>query len=285
MPSSRGWYRLDPGQCRATLQGALPSGEFYLHARVPQLYGPSPLPQRGDTEFCIASDNFTNANARNCRGSQRPALFTAVKPAEGEQGHGHHARGRGRLRSRSGARCRHPAASRRGRLRPRPDRRRARREDRHRDPAIHQREQADRHRRRARGFLHAIDGRGAEARHRLHLVQRHRACGDGRDRHRGRQCGHDTRLVPGRARPLPAPGHYRHAEARYSRLRKPIDANGQTLASGGKPLAWGGATTLCTRAARFELYDHLDCTARGLTQAGFTAVELAGKGTATLRFK
>ena len=26
--NSRGWYRLDPGQCRATLQGPLPSGDF-----------------------------------------------------------------------------------------------------------------------------------------------------------------------------------------------------------------------------------------------------------------
>ena len=62
-----------------------------------------------------------------------------------------------------------------------------------------------------------------------------------------------------------------------------IDSSGQTLASGGKPLAWGGTTTLCTRAARFELYDHVDCTARGLTQAGFAAIEL--KASATVRFK
>ena len=63
-----------------------------------------------------------------------------------------------------------------------------------------------------------------------------------------------------------------------------IDTNGQALASGGKPLAWGGETTLCTRSAKFELYDHLDCVARGLTQSGFAAIEL-GKGTATIRFK
>ncbi len=31
-----------------------------------------------------------------------------------------------------------------------------------------------------------------------------------------------------------------------------VDANGQTLTSGGKPLAWGGGTTLCTRPARFD---------------------------------
>jgi uncharacterized membrane protein len=83
--SSRGWYRLDPGQCRNALQGKLPPGDLYLHARVPSLYGSSPLPQRGDTEFCVGTTDFSNANARNCRGGQRPALFTIVKPSETEQ--------------------------------------------------------------------------------------------------------------------------------------------------------------------------------------------------------
>ncbi|MET0444835.1 MAG: DUF1036 domain-containing protein, partial [Pseudorhodoplanes sp.] len=83
--SVRGWYRVDPGQCRAAMQGPLPSGDLYLHVRVPQLYGSSPMPQRGDTEFCIATDNFSSGNARHCKGTQRPGLFTAVKPAEVEK--------------------------------------------------------------------------------------------------------------------------------------------------------------------------------------------------------
>jgi uncharacterized membrane protein len=63
-----------------------------------------------------------------------------------------------------------------------------------------------------------------------------------------------------------------------------VDANGQTLTSGGKPLAWGGSTALCTRAAKFESYDHVDCSARGLTQTGFAAIEI-GQGPTTVRFK
>ena len=193
--SSRGWYRLDPGQCRATLQSPLPSGDFYLYARVPQLYGASPLPQRGEAEFCIGSDNFSNTGARNCRGSQRPALFSAVKPVEVEQGHvitlaeeagydSDQARDAGiqRLLAVAGY---DPGAI---------DGVRGEKTD----IAIRQfivRQQADRHCRRPRGFLHAIDGRGAKARHRLHLVQRHRARSHGSDRRRRRQCHHDTRLV------------------------------------------------------------------------------------------
>ena len=63
-----------------------------------------------------------------------------------------------------------------------------------------------------------------------------------------------------------------------------VDGNGQTLMSAGKPLAWGGSAVLCTRPARFETNDHSDCTARGLTQAGFAQIE-TGKGPAIVRFK
>ena len=42
---------------------------------------------------------------------------------------------------------------------------------------------------------------------------------------------------------------------------------------------------LCTRDFKFELSDHKDCAANGLTAAGFAAVELPGRAGATVRFK
>ena len=84
--ATRGWYRVDPGQCRNVLQGNVPVGQLYLHARVPALYGPSPLPQEGHADFCVANDSFVIGNARNCRAGQKPVRFTAVKPLETEQG-------------------------------------------------------------------------------------------------------------------------------------------------------------------------------------------------------
>ena len=63
-----------------------------------------------------------------------------------------------------------------------------------------------------------------------------------------------------------------------------IDANGNAIKRGDKPLAWGGDTVLCTRNVKFELADHANRAARGLTSAGFAAIELAGRG-ATVRFK
>jgi uncharacterized membrane protein len=53
----------------------------------------------------------------------------------------------------------------------------------------------------------------------------------------------------------------------------------------GRPLTWGGRTMLCTRETSFEISDHKECKARGLSTAGFASVELAAQGATTLRFK
>jgi uncharacterized membrane protein len=85
--ATRGWFRLDPGQCRAVLQGSLPGQGLYIHARALGVYGGSPLPQQGHADFCIAAENFVLAGAQRCsRAGQTLARFTAVRPAEGEKG-------------------------------------------------------------------------------------------------------------------------------------------------------------------------------------------------------
>src|ERR1700710_1931403 len=40
----RGWFRIDPGQCRTVIQGAPPGETLYLHARALPVYGGSPPP-------------------------------------------------------------------------------------------------------------------------------------------------------------------------------------------------------------------------------------------------
>src|SRR3954451_13236523 len=56
--ATRGWFRLDPGACRSVLQGAITADKVYVHARALSAYGPSPLPQDGHADFCIADGNF-----------------------------------------------------------------------------------------------------------------------------------------------------------------------------------------------------------------------------------
>src|SRR5262245_18977521 len=84
--ATRGWFRIDPGQCRTVVQGALEAEQVYLHARAHMVYGASPLLQTGHADLCIAQDNFIVAAARSCRAGQRIARFTQVKPVESEKG-------------------------------------------------------------------------------------------------------------------------------------------------------------------------------------------------------
>jgi uncharacterized membrane protein len=266
--SVRGWYRVDPGQCRAAIQGPLPAGDFYLHVRVPQLYGSPPLPPHGDTEFCVAADNFSNGNGRNCRGGQRPAPFSAVKPAEAEQSRAitlaeeagydsDQARDAGiqRLLAVAGYDA-GPIDGVRGEQT---------------EIAIRQFTADNKLGVTAAGradfFTHLMDA--------AHAVMAAVGVEEGNAvTTRGWY-----RIEPGRCLRPDITG----TPKRVFSFAEAIDANGQTIASGGKPVAWGGATPLCTRHARFELYEHLDCAAHGLTQSGFAAIEM--KGAATIRFK
>ena len=79
--TTRGWFRLDPGQCRQVMDGPLDVDMVYLHARTPPVYGTAPLPQNGQADFCIRDGDFDIADARGCPTSQQ-ARFNAAKPAD-----------------------------------------------------------------------------------------------------------------------------------------------------------------------------------------------------------
>jgi uncharacterized membrane protein len=284
--TSRGWYRLDPGQCRKAVPGALPAGEMFVHARVPVLYGPSPLPQRGDTEFCVGAADFSTANARNCRSGQRPVLFTSAKPAPVEQ---------------SDTDFRLTLAEEAGYS-----------EDQARDAGIQRLlavagydpgpidgVRGDRTDNAIRQFAHDNNlPVTAAARSDFFALLADAAQKPGA----GFSWCNDTAypvmaaigIDDGTA--ITTRGWYRVEAGRCLRpdtsanakrvfsFAEAVDASGLTLMSAGKPLAWGGGTALCTRPARFETYDHVDCTARGLTQAGFAEIEM-GKAPTIVRFK
>ena len=85
--ATRGWFRIDPGQCRTVIQGTPPGETLYLHARALPVYGGSPLPQAGHADFCVGADTFTLPATQSCnRSGQKIARFTAVKPTETEKG-------------------------------------------------------------------------------------------------------------------------------------------------------------------------------------------------------
>jgi uncharacterized membrane protein len=83
--ATRGWFRIDPGQCRQVVDGVLDADMVYVHARTPPVYGSAPLPQNGQAEFCIRDDNFEIANARGCPVSQQ-TRFSAARPSDSPKG-------------------------------------------------------------------------------------------------------------------------------------------------------------------------------------------------------
>src|SRR5262245_18620526 len=85
--ATRGWFRVDPGQCRSVMQGQVEAERMYVHPRALPVYGASPMAQAGHADLCIAEGTFLIAGARHCaKAGQRLVRFTQVKPIETEQG-------------------------------------------------------------------------------------------------------------------------------------------------------------------------------------------------------
>ena len=282
--ATRGWFRLDPGQCRAILQGTPPAGQLYIHARVPALYGPSPLPLTGQAEFCVGQDNFTIAGARNCRAGQTPAPFSAVQPVETEQGltvtlaeeagyDDMQARDAGiqRLLVVAGYDAA-PIDGIRGAKT---------------DAALVQFLQDNKLSSTAAArsdFFYIL----------LTAAQKPGSgftwCNDTSYAVMASLGIEDKNAVVTRGWYRVEPGKCLRPEVsgnprRLFSFGEAVDANGNTIRAGDKPLAWGGSATLCTRPIKFELYDHHDCLGRGLAATGFTAIDFTGRTPTTVRFK
>ena len=284
--ATRGWFRLDPGQCRVVLQGEVQAESIYLHARALAVYGASPLPQSGHADFCIAQDTFVVASARTCtRPGQRLARFTQVKPTETEKGHTAYlaeeaeytddqARDAGiqRLLVIAGYDAT-PIDGIRGAKT---------------DAALLQFIQDNKLTTTAAGrsdFFDTLiaaaqkpDGTGfAWCNETTHPVMAALGIEDkGAVTTRGWY-----RLEPGKCL---RPDMHGRPRRLYS-FAEAIGSDGQPMRRSDRPLAWGGETILCTRNVKFELSDHKDCAGNGLTAAGFASVELAGRGGTTVRLR
>ena len=85
--ATRGWFRIEPGACRAVIQLPIFPDHLYVHVRVPPVYGPAPLPLAGDTDLCISDDDFVIPGARTCQATgQRLARFIEIKPSDSADG-------------------------------------------------------------------------------------------------------------------------------------------------------------------------------------------------------
>jgi len=278
--ATSGWFRLDPAQCRIALQGDV-SGKVLLHARTLPVYGAQPA-QAGTERLCITSDNFTIAAARQCRGAQTLAPFTEIRPSQAEDGmqvaylaedseyDDEQARLAGiqRLLVIAG----YDAAPIDGVDGP-----------------------------KTQGALSAFlraHNLSAESvagpdffATMLKAVQSPSMngfawCNDTPYKVMAAIATDDGKTITSRGWYGVAAGTCLHPDIsgqprRIFSFAEAVDAGGQAMAVGGKPLSWGGPMRLCTREAKFEITEHDDCAARGLTGAGFAQVGAGGK---TLRF-
>jgi uncharacterized membrane protein len=287
---TRGWFRVDPGQCRSVLQGEIKIDGLFLYARALAVYGASPLPQTGHADLCVVQDgkeDFVIPSARICaRAGQRLVRFTAVNPTVNEQMFtanfaeeaeysNEQARDAGiqRLLVMAGYDA-NPIDGIRGAKT---------------DSALIQFLQDNKLGATAAGrsdFFDVLiaaaqrpDGAGlAWCNETPYTVMAAIGTEDkGTVTTRGWY-----RVAPGAC---VRPDISGQARKLYS-FAEAVDANGQSLKPPQRALSWGGDTVLCTRLSKFELFDQKDCALKGLSSAGFATIELAaGRGGTTVRFK
>lgn len=281
---TRGWYRVDPGKCRVTLEGKVEADRFYVHARALPAYGTSPSPQAGNADLCVGKQQFiVPAAGRGCsRPGQQLARFTEIMPFATETGwvaylaeesdySDEQARRAAiqRLLTINGYDA-NPIDGVKGRKT---------------EAAV-------------AAFLkdHQLPSEAAAGPEifdiLLDATQKSestgfRWCNQTENTVMAAIANEDRgkivtrgwyRVEPGKcARPeilARARRVYSYAEA--------IDAEGKLVRRAGRPINWGGRTMLCTREGAFELADQKDC---GRGAFGFASVELAAQGTTTLRLK
>jgi len=281
---TRGWFRIEPGQCRQVLDGAYDADMSYVHTRTPPVYGPAPLPQNGNADFCIRDGDFTISNGRECPVSQQ-AHFSAARPSETPKG---------------------PAIN--------------LAEEADYDDAQARLAGIQRLLVIAGYDANPIDGvQGSKTQGALNKFIADRklpadaaagatffetliAAAQSPDGNGFAWCN-DTRypvmaaLGTTEAGTLITRGWYRVEPSTCLRpdvrgdqhklysYAEAVDSGGRTLRRGDQAVAWGGDVTLCTRDGKFELSDQKDCAVRGLNATGFAAINAAGQPSTTVRFK
>jgi uncharacterized membrane protein len=285
--ATRGWLRVDPGACRTVLQGAITADKVYVHARALAAYGPSPLPQAGHADFCVAEGNFVIAAAKACqsRSGQRLARFSHIKPSESEQGLTAYLR-----------------------------------EEADYDPAQARLAGIQRLLVVAGYDANPIDGlEGKKTAAALDQFQKDRRlpadtangatffqtmldavkAADGVGFSWCNETSYPVMAALGvdESGAVTTRGWYRVDAGKCVKPELPakagklysfaeaVDKEGQSLKRGDRLLTWGGPMQLCTRDVRFEISEQKNCGAQGLTATGFAVIDMAGKQGATVRFR
>lgn len=284
--ATRGWFRVDPGACRAVLRGEVVADHLYLHARALPLYGVLRPLSAAKLELCTGDGDFLAAGAKTCtRPNERMLPFAEVKPTKtGNDWSIYVAESAGY----DAEQARIAAIQRLLTL---------------------------------AGFdAEPVDGSmGAKSEAALASFLKSRgiaidaalrpdfidvllaAARDGNAP--GLLWCNDTRHVVMAAVGIERDGVVatrgwwkidpgaclrpempRRVSGRVFSFAEAIDASGMIVEHKGRALNWGGNNKFCVKNARFEIREHANCAARGYEEKGFAPVALSAQSGATIRF-
>jgi uncharacterized membrane protein len=283
--ATRGWFRIDPAQCRTVAPGAITAERLLLNARALSVYGVSPTPQSGSDMLCVATENFVIAAARSCRGGQTAVPFTEVKPSSDDSGNAitylnedseyddEQARLAGiqRLLTIAG----YDATPIDGVDGPKTQAALAKFLG---DRGL----QVDAS--QASNFFETLLA-AAQSPSSSGLTW----CNDTPHRVMAAVGVDDGKTVTSRGWYRIEPGKCLHPDMAAQTKRvlsyaEAVDSNGRAIQLAGKALNWGGPTVLCTRDIKFEFTEQGDCATRGLAGTGFAVVDFSGSTGKTVRF-
>jgi uncharacterized membrane protein len=284
--ATRGWFRLDPAQCVSVAQGDIAAERLMVHVRALPVYGASPLPAGGTDNLCVAPGNFVIAAARQCRAGQTPAAFTEIKPSPSEDG-AHRIAWLAEGSDYDEEQARLAGVQRLLLI--------AGFDVTPIDGVDGPKTQAALARfLRARGLPADAPQSPTFFATMVAAVQAPSAagltwCNETPHRVMAAVGSDDGKAIVTRGWYRIEPGKCLNPDVtgqpkRLFSFAEAVDADGKALSMSGKRLAWGGATMLCTREAKFESGDQSDCAARGFASTGFAAVDLGGDAGRTLRF-
>lgn len=271
--ATRGWFRIDPAQCRVVAQGQIGQERIFVHARALPIYGASPQQQGGANGLCVGAGDFMIPSARNC-GSGQSVAFTEIRPTTGEDGHASAYLAEDADYDDEQARFAaiqrllviggYDAAPIDGVDGPKTQTALTKfLRDRSLSPASLQ---SDNFFQTMLTALQTPTGSGlAWCNDTPHRVMAAVGIDDGK-----------TTVTRGWYRV--DPGKCVNADIgdkprRLFSFAEAVDNNDKPLQVNGRALSWGGAATLCTRESKFEIGEHGDCAARGLAATGFAPVD------------
>jgi uncharacterized membrane protein len=244
--ATRGWFKLDPGECKEVVDGTLDADMVYVHSRTPPVYGTPPEAETGQAELCVRAGDFDIPDGRDCPLSHLLTIagYDAY-PIDG-------VKGTKTEKAIAQFLSDHKLSA-----------------DEAFKPGFFDTLLAAARNPQGKGFSWCNDTRYTVMAS-LGVVEMGAIVTRGWYRIAAGKClrpvlrGHPHRL-------------YSYAEA--------VDDSGRMVMREGKPLAWGGSLPLCTRGGRFALSNHKDCSARGLKSAGFAVIHVGAKPSTTVRFK